>query len=211
MKAFIVGSGNIVEYDRFFEYSRMSDFLICCDGGMKHFFECGLVPDVIIGDMDSAEPKYVEHFLKLGVKFEKFPIEKDFTDMELGVLFAVEKKVSEIFIFGGIGSRFDHTLTNAHILKKALDNGILAWLIDEKNKICLIDKKTAFFGAKGDLISLIPFTTKVFGVTTKGLYYPLENAVMEIGNSLGVSNVMLSDECEISLDDGILFVVMARD
>ena len=211
MKAFIVGSGSIIKYDRFLEYSKISDFLICCDGGMKYFYEAGIVPNVILGDMDSADKKYIKYFSNLGVEFKKFPVEKDFTDMELGLSFALKLGASEIFIFGGTGSRFDHSLTNAHILKKALDEGVSAWLIDENNKICLVDKSVKLFGKKGDLVSLIPFTTKVFGITTKGLYYSLENAEMEIGNSLGVSNVMLSEECEISVEGGILFVVMARD
>ena len=215
MKALIVGNGNILKYDRFLKYIEFSDYFICCDGGMKYFFECGIVPDIIIGDLDSAEKRYIDYFKNTNVSFKKFPPEKDFTDMELCLLYVLdltsELVIDEIFILGGTGTRFDHSLTNAHILKKALDRGILAWIIDENNKICLVDKHIKLSGHKNDLISLIPFTTEVFGVTTKGLYYSLSEAHMEIGDSIGVSNVMLCEECEIFVQKGILFVILTKD
>ncbi len=211
MKAVIVGSGLIFKYDRFLEYINVSDFFICCDGGMKYFYECEIVPNVIVGDFDSAEEKYIDYFKRLNVEFKNFPKEKDYTDMEIGLRYALGLNIDEIFIFGGIGSRFDHSLTNAHILRKAYDKGVLAWLIDENNKICIVGDYLKLSGEKGDLISLIPFTTKVFGVTTKGLKYQLSDAVMEIGNSIGVSNVMIEKECEIFISEGLLFVIISRD
>lgn len=211
MKAIVVGSGSINNYERFLEYVKISDMLICCDGGVRHFYKCGIVPDVIIGDLDSADEKYIEYFRQKNVRFEKFPPEKDFTDMELGIHRAIDENADEIFLFAGTGTRLDHTFANAQILKKALDKGILAWLVDEKNKICLAQKYIKIKGKKGDLLSLIPLTTRVSKITTKGLYYALDGNDMEIGNSLGVSNVMLSDECEIYIGDGILFVIMSED
>jgi len=211
MKAVIVGSGLIFKYDRFLEYIKVSDFFICCDGGIKYFYECGIVPNVIVGDFDSAKEKYIDYFKKLGVEFKTFPMEKDYTDMELGLRYALDLGVDEIFIFGGIGSRFDHSLTNAHILKKAYDKNVLAWLINENNKICIVGDYIRLSGKNGDLVSLIPFTTNVLGVTTKGLKYQLSDSVMKIGDSIGVSNVMLGKECEIFVSEGLLFVIMSKD
>ncbi len=215
MKALIIGNGSVFKYDTLLEYVDISDYFICCDGGIKYFYECGIVPNIIIGDLDSAEKKYVDYFKNKNVLFKTFQPEKDFTDMELSLLYALdlchEFKFDEIFIFGGIGTRFDHSLANAHILRKALDRGVLAWLIDENNKICLVDKHIKLSGRKNDLISLIPFTTEVFGVTTKGLYYSLFDTSMKIGDSIGISNVMMCEECEIFVREGILFVILARD
>ncbi len=211
MKVVVVGSGLISKYDKFLKYIDISDFSVCCDGGMKYFYECGIVPNIIIGDLDSAELKYIEYFKNLNVEFKEYPKEKDYTDMELGLLYALGLNADEIFIFGGTGSRFDHSLTNAHILKKASDNNVLAWLIDEHNKICVVKKYIKLSGKKGTLVSIIPFTTKVLDVTTKGLKYSLSGAVMEIGNSLGVSNVMIEEECEIFVGEGLLFAIISED
>lgn len=211
MKALVVGSGNICEYKKFLNCAEICDIFICCDGGMEYFFECGIIPDVIIGDLDSAQKKHIDYFKKHNVLFKVFPPEKDFTDMELGLSYAMKLNPEEIFIFGGTGTRFDHSITNIHILKKALDKGVRAWLIDDYNKICLVDKHIEIFGEKNSYVSLIPLTSKVSGITTNGLYYSLTDAEMEIGNSLGVSNVMISDKCEIFVKSGILIIIMAKD
>lgn len=214
MKALIVGNGSIKKYDRLLEYAKNADYFVCCDGGMKYFFKCGIIPDIIIGDLDSAKKEYIDYFKKKNIAFKVFEPEKDFTDMELCLMYILNSPdltVDEIFIFGGMGTRFDHSLSNAHILKKALDREVLAWLIDENNKICLINGHIKIKGVENDLVSLIPFTEEVSGITTKGLYYSLSDAVMRIGDSVGVSNVMTCDECEISVRDGILFVILANE
>lgn len=211
MRAVISGSGSILNYDLFFKYASSADILICCDGGMTHFYDSKIVPHFILGDFDSALNEHIEYFKKLDVPFIQFPAEKDFTDMELGLNFALDKGAQEIFIFGGIGTRFDHSLTNAHILKKALDRNAFAWLIDEHNFIGVVKDNIKIEGKKGDIVSLIPFTSKVKGVSTKGLYYRLENFDMEIGHSLGVSNFMTEDYAEVSVEDGLLFIIRAKD
>ncbi len=211
MRAVIAGSGSILDYKLFLEYIAKADILVCCDGGMAHFYNCGAVPNFILGDLDSALKEHIEYFENIGVMFIKFPPEKDFTDMEIGLEFALDKGADEIFIFGGIGTRFDHSLTNAHILKRALDRNAAAWLVDEHNFIGIVKDNIKIWGRRGDIVSLIPFTSNVKGVSTKGLYYGLDNFDMEIGHSLGVSNFMTEERAEISVRDGLLFVIMAKD
>ena len=66
-------------------------------------------------------------------------------------------------------------------------------------------------GKKGDLISLIPISTTVNGINTNGLEYPLTNATMTIGKSLGVSNVLEDIKANISIKDGYLLVIKSKD
>ena len=209
VKCIIVSGAPDDDYDFLKTRLNCDAYVIAADSGYIKCMKAGVKPDLIIGDFDSSKyPEFEAEIIKLQP-------EKDFTDMELSLLYALDLysdfTFDEIFIFGGTGTRFDHSLTNAHILRKALDRGVLAWLIDENNKICLVDKHIKLSGNKNDLISLIPFTTEVFGVTTKGLYYGLSDAHMKIGASIGISNVMICDECEIFVQEGILFVILARD
>jgi thiamine pyrophosphokinase len=66
-------------------------------------------------------------------------------------------------------------------------------------------------GNKGDLFSLIPFTERVKGISTKGAHYELENAVMELGDPYGVSNYFKEERVEVSIKKGYLLVITSRD
>lgn len=212
MRIIIFGNGEIKDYQ--FVKNQINDgedYIICCDGGVRHAFELGIAPDLILGDLDSANPELLEHYKKLNVTVEKYQAEKDFTDMELCVRRAVGLNAEEICIFGAIGSRLDHTMGNAHALLYALKHKIRAYLADENNKVCIIDKEIILNGKKGDIVSLIPLSSSVTGVKTENLYYPLDFETLEIGTSRGISNIFVSNEAKISIEDGYLFVIQAKD
>lgn len=211
MKTVIIGNGQISNYSRLKEYIKISDFIICCDGGIVHAYNINIIPNCILGDLDSAPKNLIEYYKNKNVIFHKFPVKKDKTDMEIGLDFAIEMNCSEIFIFGGTGTRFDHTLANAHILIKALKKGIKAKLIDENNIIFAINNNTTIENKKGCFVSLIPLTTEVSGITALGFEYSLKNASLKIGSSLGISNVIIDDKAHISLSNGILFVIISND
>ena len=211
MKAAVLCSGSIDDYSYTKKYIEDVTLIVCCDGGIRHCEGLGIKPDLIVGDFDSLDPKQLEEYISMGAEVVRVPAEKDFTDGELGLMKAMEAGADEIVILGGIGSRIDHTLTNCHILVKALRHGVRAVLSNEHNEICLTDGNLCLSPGKGSTVSLIPLTTEVLGVKTKGLYYPLNGQMMHRGESLGVSNVCLEDDIEISLDDGILVVIVARD
>ena len=92
----------------------------------------------------------------MNIPIKTVPTHKDETDMELGLDFAVELGADDIVIFGGIGSRFDHTLANAHLLLRLLKKGVRARLVDEKNCVELINNSIVLEGQQGDLVSTIP-------------------------------------------------------
>ena len=211
MRTLIFGNGSIRDYDIVKKYLHKDSKIICCDGGMRHAVFLDIIPDFIIGDLDSAKSDDIDYFKRKNVEFFEFPSEKDKTDMEIAVRFAIDKGNSEIYLFGAVGSRIDHSLANIHILKLCCDNGIKAFILDEKNIITMINSKIEINGNKGDIISLIPFTSSVKNVTTNGLYYKLENAVLYAESSRGVSNVMIEDKASVDLSEGLLFVMKSQD
>ena len=162
-------------------------------------------------DNDSANKEDAEFFENLGVLKEKFPVRKNETDMEIAINMAIDKNSTEIYIVGGLGRRFDHSLANVHILLRPVRLGIRTCLLDEYNIITLVEDSIDIVGEKGQTVSLIPLTTEVKGINTKNLDYALTNATMEIGHSLGVSNVMTDDVATISVGEGVLILIMSRD
>lgn len=107
----------------------------------------------------------------------------------------------------------DHAIANIHILKDALESEILCQILDEHNRIYLINKEMTLEKEKiyGKYVSLIPLTSTVEGLTLTGFKYPLNNYDLPVGTSLGISNEMIEDRAHIKMEKGILIVIESRD
>lgn len=191
--------------------------IICVDRGLNYIGGTGLIPDMIVGDFDSADSSVVKWWRKKEkegkTRFLKLNPIKDSTDTHIALLEAVKTDPKEIFILGAAGGRLDHFLGNLNLLMIPLKMGIRAWIMDEKNKICLaehsfeIEKKDCF----GKYISFLPFTEKVANVTMKGFRYETDGITMALGDSLGISNEIVSKKAAVSFEDGVLIVVQSKD
>lgn len=172
------------------------------------------MPNYVVGDFDSVSTKTLEFYQnKPNVLFHKFCPEKDNTDTDIALKLAIELHSSNITIMGALGKRMDHALSNIHILIDALKKRIPCQILDDYNKIYLINRNITLNRNKtyGTYISLIPLTSKVQGITLTGFKYPLNDALLEIGKSLGVSNEIVEEVANIELKKGILIVIESRD
>lgn len=181
--------------------------LICADSGAGHLYEIGLIPDVIIGDMDSLNPSMQDHFNKQGSKIIRYPETKDETDTWLALDYARQMAPDEIYIFGGSGTRIDHTLANLSLLTSGIQKDILIKLINEWCEVFIVDDHYMIEGNTGQTVSLLPFSDSVTGITLRGFEYPLENARMEMGKPYGVSNRLNSSRGSITVGSGRLLVI----
>jgi len=211
MNVLIICNGNISDYSYYKKYFAEADIVICADGGADHARRFGIKPDYLIGDFDSVNNSNLNYFREIGTNILTFPAEKDMTDTELAVEFAIEKGASKVIIIGGIGTRFDHTLANVFILRKLLSLGIKGIIADENNEITLIDSSIKLQKEESSKISVLPLTSRVEGITNKGLYYKLDNFTLDMGSSRGISNEFISDTAEISIKKGLLLVIKSRD
>lgn len=210
MRVIILTNGEYGDYS-FCKDIGAYEYVICADYGMHHATKLGIEPDIIVGDFDSISKEELLSFTNRGIKIIKFPPEKDMTDTEIAVQKAIELGANKIDIYGGIGSRLDHTLGNVQLLYGLLIKGIEARLLNPNNEVSITNSTICIDGEKGQLISLIPLFDNVEGVTTIGLAYSLDNDVLPIGRALGVSNFMLSSNAEVSVKKGTLLVIKARD
>lgn len=212
MKAVLFAGAAITDYSFCEKYLQNADWIICCDGGMHHAKALGITPDYIVGDFDSVRPEVLEEYRNMGISIRQFPTHKNETDMQLGMLLALELGATELVLIGGIGDRFDHTLANAHLLLYLLKKGVRGILVNEKNRVELIDKEVTLYGKAGDLVSTIPLSMQVEGVTLEGLEYPLVDYDLALDDKLmAVSNVMTGTEAKVKIRKGYLFVMQTRD
>ena len=198
-------------------YPKSTDFLpedwiIAADGGAVHCTRLGIKPQLLIGDFDSLTSSDLDSLLGKGSQVIRHSSDKDETDLELAILYAINHEARQVIVYGALGARWDMTLANLMMLTHpALMNTQLR-LIDGYQEISLLRSGQALqiHGNIGDTISLIPLSPNAIGINTHGLKYSLLNGILSLGSPRGVSNVIVDEQCEITLTDGVLVVIHLR-
>ncbi|MBR3833670.1 MAG: thiamine diphosphokinase [Lachnospiraceae bacterium] len=189
-----------------------NSFIIGVDKGAQVLDRLGVVTDMVIGDFDSADIGIREKYQGKPNAIFLNPI-KDATDTHMAVLEALKLKPATITMLGATGGRLDHMMGNFALLKLCLDQGVKASIIDEQNKITMIDKqlKISKKNQYGKYVSLIPFSDEVTGITLSGFAYGLSDATMIKADTIGISNEIREEEGFISIKTGYLMVMETKD
>ncbi len=189
---------------------QSDDWIIAADGGARHCLELGIHPAVVIGDLDSLSDTDLAALRLDQAQIIQFPRQKDYTDLELALDYALKQGAGEIIILGGLGERWDHTLAN--LLLPAAFAPARIRLVDDKQEIGFIHsgEQVQIHGRQGDTISLIPLSKEASGVSTQHLEYPLNNESLHFGSTRGVSNALLSECGHVSLHEGLLAYVITH-
>lgn len=206
MIAIIFAAGEITNRHILRLTSDPGNIIIAADGGAKHCMALNLIPDVLIGDLDSVSSQEVDKLQASGVRIIRHSQRKDFTDLELALQFACQEGALEIHIYGALGLRWDQTLANLMLIASPEFTHCSIHIIDDNQTIFLLQGNSTIeiSGQPGDTISLIPIGGDVRGVTTHGLEYPLKNENLLFGNTRGVSNVLVSSPAKIIQKEGFL-------
>ncbi|MBO8167924.1 MAG: thiamine diphosphokinase [Thermoanaerobacteraceae bacterium] len=203
----VVTNGNLEAIAELKKTAARTAALVCVDGAADSLKKCGLIPDVLIGDFDSIEPETKEELEQHGVMLESYPPEKDFTDTELALKYCANHGAKTVYLFGALGSRLDHSLANILLCVKAKEWGLHLIIVTGTGRAQIVDKRLQLSGHKGDMLSLLPLSPAVHGVTLRGLKYPLDNATMKLGASLGVSNEFIEESAIIEVKSGYLLAI----
>lgn len=183
-------------------------YTICADSGFDNAIKLDLTPNVVLGDFDSISDEGIFQVDNMEIKKIKFPSEKDMTDTELAINYAIDIGFNEIMIIGALGSRFDHSLSNIFNLFKYRNYNIK--LVNTNNEITLINKSLEL--EKDDFFySIIPLTIEGIKVNLTGFYYDSKELLIEMGSSIGISNQIKNRKAKIELLDGIGILIKAKD
>ena len=189
---------------------RPGDVIICADGGTRHALGLDVRPDLIIGDLDSADQGAVQKFRDEGVNVETHPPDKNETDLELAINRAIEMNPKEIVIIAALGGRLDQTLANITLLTDPRLSTFDVRLDDGVEEILLCRERVEVHGRAGDLVSLIPWQGVVTGIQTEGLKWPLQRETLYPDKTRGISNEMVGDAASVSMESGLLLIVHRR-
>lgn len=188
--------------------------LLAADKGMEFFYRNGIKPDMIVGDFDSADSEALAFFRRQpDIRIQQLNPVKDDTDTEYAVRLAISMGAEQITLLGATGSRIDHVLGNIELLGIGLSAGIPMEILDAKNRIRMLRQGLVLHRQEqfGRYVSLLPYTDKVEHIYLRGFKYPLVDATLTGGCSLGVSNEIVQEEAEIAFAGGILLLIEARD
>ena len=204
MNALIFSGGSFRGFPPDFDVNEYG-LIIAADAGCLSAKDAGIFPDIAIGDFDS----YPQDLVKAKKIIRLNPI-KDATDTQEAIDVAISYGAKKITILGALGGRIDHALANLHLLKYARLKGVFAEIEDCDTYITLASKEDTAISRREDFcLSLIPLTD-CRGVSISGVYYPLEDAVMPVGNPYGISNEFTESEAHIKVKSGDLLILVCK-
>ncbi len=194
--------------------SNEDTVLIACDGGCDILARHNIVPDLVVGDMDSISKEGLDFINSNNVFIEKYPVEKDWTDSEIALS---KTEDDEVILVTPDSGRLDHVIANLQLALKFKKDG---------KKITITDGITYCYPLSGEdsvevdvstlkkpvSVSLVPwdFSEPVTGVTTVGLYYPLKDAELNAGSTFSFSNHPTDENGRIAIyiKGGLLLVIV---
>lgn len=181
-------------------------YVYCTDGAASKARDLAIIPNGVVGDMDSIVEEDLLFMFEKKVEIHKFPPEKDYTDAYLALKLMKSKGFKEVVVWGGTGGRLDHTIGNI-MAASSFVKGSMEILFEEPGlTINVIKGEKEIIGHIGDIVSIFPIGGEAGGVSLAGFKYPLNNAILRSYNPIGVSNELSENRGIVSLKNGVLAV-----
>jgi thiamine pyrophosphokinase len=188
--ALIIANGAACNEELLGQLLEWSPLVIVLDSAIERVLELGIKVDVLLGDFDRGFD--AEHYKK-----SQYPIEivhtpnQDKTDLEKAFEYLIEKGHKAANVIWATGKRADHTITNITNIVRFRES-LKIVILDDHSKIFLLPTKFEKWYTKDTPLSLIPIG-EVNGITSKNLFYPLQNDTLSIGLRTGSSNHVTED------------------
>lgn len=161
--------------------------VIAADSGIRHATTLGVMPELWLGDFDSAPAEVDPAFASL--PRQVFPADKDKTDGELAIAAALRLGATSLVLAGAFGGpRADHAFLHLAQALSLAEQGIEVILSSGRQEgIPLLPGTADFDYADGTLFSVLAFS-QLSGLSEAGAKWPLHSVEVPFGSSLTMSN-----------------------
>ena len=179
------------------------DFVIAVDAGFAHLDAIGVVPDMAVGDFDSLG--YVPKCRRVS----RHPVKKDKSDMELAMDKAVSWDHDELYVYGALSKRLDHTLANLQLFARFSEKCVYVTGVGDDFAVRCVTGPDAFDlpeGIERGTVSVFAANDTALGVIERGLEYELDDETLTNRTSRGLSNELTGEEATIAVESGTLYV-----
>ncbi len=189
---------------------KTADIVIAVDGGFNVFRKYKLLPDLVLGDMDSVE-------LVSPYDVEVIPLpDQDLTDLQKTLQYVFEShSVKSLIFLGAGGARTDHLLNNLHLCA-SIDKSVR---IIFKNEISdstdfsleIIERITPQSDfdlpvKTGSTLSILPFAD-FSGLNSEGLQWEIKGS-NHSDTFICQSNVSIKDDPTFMIRSGYAYIAV---
>ena len=185
-------------------------YIIAADSGLDHAVAAGLRPHLVIGDFDSANPATLAWAVAEGIEIERHSPDKDNTDTELALAAARMSGATDVVLLGGGGDRLDHSIAAITALghpSMAVFTTVSARWDTTMISVLHAPRAITFATELDATFSLLALHGACSGIDVDGGLWPLSDAELQPGSSLGVSNRTTTNELRLRARVGVLTVV----
>lgn len=181
------------------------NYVICADSAFLLCQKEMIVPNYIIGDFDHGPNVSLPNN-----NYQKVPQEKNDTDTMLCLKHCVTLGYDDITILGGIGGRFDHTFANIQTLLYGHNNNCNMKIITKNNEVYLpVDNKISIINSK-KYFSIFSLTQESI-VSIENAKYSGNDIKLTYDFPLGVSNEFINCSAMVTIDSGIVLIVLSNE
>lgn len=185
-------------------------WIVAADSGLDQATRLGITPDLVVGDMDSVTPETLAKAEAEGVSIDRYPRDKDATDLELAIDAATQRGFTRATIIGGTGGRLSHTLANALLLTRQREIS-LDWVTTHATIRALRAGDTAGYSIEeGALVSIVAAGGPA-ECTTTGLRWPLQGTPLTAGSTRGISNEIIDSPATVSVVNGTVLTIHEKE
>ncbi len=181
--------------------------VIAADAGVAEAERLGYHVDLLVGDLDSADPAAIARVEADGGRVQRHPADKDTSDLELALAAAAGAGASQVLVAGGDGGRLDHLLGNALLLASPRFAALRIDAVLGIAQIHVVRDRREMRGAVGELISLFALGGTASGVWTAGLRWTLTDEILAPGSTRGLSNVFTEPFASVEVGNGVVVAI----
>ena len=198
----LIGNGEEVSSRLLKALTKHADYVLAADGGADRALRAGVVPDGVVGDLDSVSARTQK---LLAGKIIHVPTQKN-TDLEKALHWAIQHHFTAVTLVGFVGDRWDFSIGNLLTLA-TWARKLSITVAGNKWRMYPLTKSTTFACKPYKRASLIPLKMCT-DVTLTGFQYPLKNARLAPGTTRTLSNQTTGTQFSVSFTRGMMLVYM---
>ncbi len=175
------------------------DFVVGVDSGTEYLYKLFLIPNLIIGDLDSINTKTLERAKKDSVEIISYEVDKDKTDFELTLDYIKIKGSNNITVIGGESGELDHLFGNLISISAFHTNEHIEWKQSKKNII--FPNSELIKIERGKVFSLLALSN-LEGVSINGAKWNIKNKNIKYGSTKTLRNITNAEVLKVRVDSG---------